>query len=55
MILTEEMKKNLPLITGEELKEIMLLTDKLIEVALDDFDEQLRKDEENNISSNTTI
>ena len=55
MILTEEIKKNLPLITEDELKEIMLPTEKLIEVALKDFDEQLRIDEENGFSSNTTI
>ena len=55
MVLTEEMKKNLPQITEEELKEIMLPTEKLIEIALNDFDEQLRLDEENGISSNSTI
>ena len=42
MILTEETKKNLPIITEEELKEIMLPTEKLIEIALNDFDEQLK-------------
>ncbi len=55
MILTEEMKKNLPLITEEELKEIMLPTEKLIEIAINDFDEQLRLDEENGFSNNTFI
>ena len=55
MILTEEMKKNLPLITEEELKEIMLPTEQLIEIALNDFDEQLRLDEENGLSSNTKL
>ena len=49
MILTEETKKNLPIITEEELKEIMLPTEKLIEIALNDFDEQLKIDEENGL------
>ncbi|MCR5241586.1 MAG: hypothetical protein K6D61_01760 [Prevotella sp.] len=49
------MKKNLPLITEEELKEIMLPTEKLIEIAINDFDEQLRLDEENGFSNNTFI
>lgn len=55
MILTEEIKKNLPLITEDELKEIMLPTEKLIEIALNDFDEQLKIDEENGFSSNTKL
>lgn len=55
MILTEETKKNLPIITEEELKEIMLPTEKLIEIALNDFDEQLKIDEENGFSSNTKL
>ena len=55
MILTEEMKKILPLITEEELKEIMLPTEQLIEMALNDFDEQLKIDEENGFSSNTKL
>lgn len=55
MILTEETKKNLPLIAEEELKEIMLPTEKLIEIALNDFDEQLKIDEENGFSSNTKL
>lgn len=38
MVLTEEMIKNLPLITEEELKEIMLPTDELVEIAIKDFD-----------------
>lgn len=38
-------KDKLPLISDEELKEIMLPTDKLIEIALNDYDEQLRLDE----------
>lgn len=37
-------KKQLPLITDEELAEIMLPTEKLIEIALKDFDEQLMID-----------
>ena len=49
------MKKILPLITEEELKEIMLPTEQLIEIALNDFDEQLRIDEENGLSSNTKL
>lgn len=35
----------LPLITDEELAEIMLPTEKLIEITLNDFDEQLKIDE----------
>jgi len=38
------MKKSLPLITEEELKEIFLPTEKLVEIALRDFDEQLALD-----------
>ena len=55
MILTEEMIKKLPLITEEELREIMLPNDKLVEIALNDFDEQLKKDGENDFSSDATI
>ena len=40
----EIQKDKLPIITDEELKEIMLPTDKLVEIALNDFDEQLRLD-----------
>jgi hypothetical protein len=36
------MIKELPLITEEELREIMLPNDKLVEIALNDFDEQLK-------------
>jgi len=54
MIITEEIKKNLPLITEEELKEIKLPTEKLIELAINDFDEQLKIDEENGFSDNYT-
>ena len=42
MILTEKMIKELPLITEEELREIMLPNDKLVDIALNDFDEQLK-------------
>jgi hypothetical protein len=42
MILTEKMIKELPLITEEELREIMFPNDKLVEIALNDFDEQLK-------------
>ena len=45
MVLTEEMIKSIPLITEEELMEIMLPTDELVEIAIKDFDEQLRIDE----------
>ena len=38
-------KDKLPLISEKELKEIMLPTDKLIEIALNDFDEQLKLDQ----------
>ena len=37
-------KEQLPLITDEELAEIMLPTEKLIEIAFKDFDEQLMID-----------
>ncbi len=50
MVLTEEMIKNLPLKTEEELKEIMLPTDELVEIAIKDFDEQLKIDEPNDTS-----
>ena len=50
MVLTEEMIKNLPLITEEELKEIMLPTDELAEIAIKDFDKQLKIDEPNDTS-----
>ncbi len=43
MILTEEMKKNLPLITEEELKEIRLSKDELIEKAIKEFNEEADK------------
>ena len=43
--MNKKQKDKLPLISDEELKEIMLPTDKLIEIALNDFDEQLRLDE----------
>ena len=39
-------KEKLPRITEEEFKEIFLPTEKLIEIALKDFDEQLNLDEE---------
>ena len=48
MILTEEMIKNLPLITEEELREIKIPTEQLIKIALDDFDRELEKDEQLN-------
>lgn len=44
MVLTEEMIKDLPLITEEELREIKLPTDDLIKIALDDFDKELESD-----------
>lgn len=37
MILTEEMIKNLPLITEEELREISVPTEELIENAINEF------------------
>ena len=37
MILTEKIKKNLPLITEEELKEIRCSKEELIEEAINDF------------------
>lgn len=42
--LTEEMIKDLPLITEEELREIKLPTNELIKIALEDFDRELEKD-----------
>lgn len=47
MVLTEEMRKKLPLITEEELKEISVSTEELIEMAIRDFDEELEKDKLN--------
>ena len=55
MILTEEMIKGLPLITEEELKEIILPKEKLIEIAINNFDEQIKLDEQNGFSYDTTI
>lgn len=55
MMLKEQTKRNLPQITEEELKEIRLSKERLIEIAINDFDEQLKLDEENDFSSNTTI
>jgi hypothetical protein len=40
MILTEEMRKNLPLITEEELKEKSMPTDELIAKAILEFNEK---------------
>ena len=54
MMLKEQTKRNLPQITEEELKEIRLSKERLIEIAINDFDEQLKLDEENDFS-NTTI
>ena len=47
MILTEDMKKNLPLITEEELKEIRLSKEEAIRLALEEFDNEFKKDELN--------
>ena len=52
-MLEEPIKGNLPLITEEELKEIRLSNEKLIEIAINDFDEQLKKDNEDNSGCNT--
>lgn len=52
-MLEEPIKGNLPLITEEELKEIRLSNERLIEIAINDFDEQLKKDEENDVGCNT--
>jgi len=38
MELTEEMKKSLPLITEEELKELRCTTEELTKIALENFD-----------------
>ncbi len=38
-------EEKLPIISGDELKKILLPTDELIKTALDDFDEQLKLDE----------
>ncbi len=54
MIMTEEEKKRLPLITEEEFRRIFLPTEKLIEIALKDFDEQLRLDEERGYDESCT-
>ena len=55
MIITNGLNKTLPLITEEEFKEIKLPTEQLIEIALNDFDEQLKLDEEYDFSNHTTI
>lgn len=52
-MLEESIKGNLPLITEEELKEIRLSNERLIEIAINDFDEQLKMDEENGVGCNT--
>ena len=44
MKLTEEMKKNLPLITVEELKKIRVPKKELIEMAIREFNDELKKD-----------
>lgn len=44
MVLTEEMKKNLPLITEEELKEIRLSKEELIKRTLESFDRELKEE-----------
>ncbi|MGN1255029.1 MAG: hypothetical protein ACI4T9_10655 [Prevotella sp.] len=43
MVLTEEMIKNLPLITDEELAEIMVSKEELIETAIQKFNEEADK------------
>lgn len=43
MILTEEMKKNLPIITEEELKEIRVPKEELIEMAIREFNDEADK------------
>ena len=55
MIITNGLNKTLPLIIEDEFKEIKLLTEQLIEIALNDFDEQLKLDEEYDFSNHTTI
>ena len=55
MIITNGLNKTLPLIIEEEFKEIKLLTEQLIEIALNEFDEQLKLDEEYDFSNHTTI
>jgi hypothetical protein len=44
MVLTEEMKRNLPLITEEELKEIRLSKEELIKRTLASFDRELKEE-----------
>ena len=43
MVLTEEMKSNLTLITEEELKEIKVPKDELIEIAIREFNDEADK------------
>ena len=43
MILTEEMKRNLPLITDEELRKIRVPKEELIEMAIRDFNKEADK------------
>ena len=49
------MIKKLPKITDEELKEITLPKEKLIEIALNYFDEQIRLDEQNDLGNNIAV
>ena len=55
MVLTEEMIKNLPLITEEELKEIRLSKEEAIRFALEEFEKGIREDELNDCEDNETV
>ena len=47
MVITEEMKRNFPPITEEELKEIRLSKEEAIKFALEEFEKGIREDELN--------
>lgn len=55
MVLTEEMIRNLPLITEEELNEIRLSKEEAIRLALEEFDNELEKDGLSNCDDNDTM
>lgn len=55
MMITEEMKRNLPPITEEELKEIRLSKEEGIKFALEEFEKGIQEDELNNCDDNDTM
>ncbi len=55
MVITEEMKRNFPPITEEELNEIRLSKEEAIRLALEEFDNELEKDGLSNCDDNDTM